>query len=427
MKKIYLYFCFYILPLTIAYCQVDLTKGLVACYQFSGNPNDGTGNYNGTLNRGTILTTDRKGNSNQAYLFNGNGSNVNIGKGPALHNTDFSISLWFQQSDNINQSNVIFSNRTANSEGIVFTIPGRNYPYNTSRHLAVTVRGQSFWTQALIDTQKWYHGVFTFKYQGNNNNQAKFYINCKLDSSTTMRDIPPPTLTQDMFIGAEFIVGLPYSFQGTIDDLRIYNKVLTQDEVSALAGEKCLNTNIVIPNSVCMNEVTNFTANGVSTVLTPSYQWLVDGAETNKNASFSYTFPKKAADYTAKINLNVAYNIGCNATNTTNTEKIITIKNCTIPPVIVLPTTSDKILIPNIFTPNADNINDTWKILGLENYTDVEVLIYNRWGNLILSSKDYKTAWDGTINNSPAPIGMYAYKIRFAGKDQLKGFVIIER
>ncbi|MDP1746882.1 MAG: hypothetical protein Q8L90_15005, partial [Bacteroidota bacterium] len=59
--------------------NAQLTDSLVACYDFSGNANDGTGNgYNGTVVNAT-LTADRFGNPNSAYNFNGTASNyINI-------------------------------------------------------------------------------------------------------------------------------------------------------------------------------------------------------------------------------------------------------------------------------------------------------------------------------------------------------------
>ena len=50
--------------------------------------------------------------------------------------------------------------------------------------------------------------------------------------------------------------------------------------------------------------------------------------------------------------------------------------------------------IPNLVTPNGDNLNDTFEILNLCPYSDVE--IYNRWGELIFKSENYKNEWNGT-------------------------------
>lgn len=51
--------------------------------------------------------------------------------------------------------------------------------------------------------------------------------------------------------------------------------------------------------------------------------------------------------------------------------------------------------VPNVFTPNGDNVNDVFEIRGLELYAQNEISIINRWGNIIYDKKDYKNDWDG--------------------------------
>lgn len=67
--------------------------------------------------------------------------------------------------------------------------------------------------------------------------------------------------------------------------------------------------------------------------------------------------------------------------------------------------------IPNGFTPNGDGVNDTWEILGVEEYPDLKVLVVNRWGNPVFTSAGYQTPWDGRMNGSPLPPATYYYII----------------
>lgn len=66
---------------------------------------------------------------------------------------------------------------------------------------------------------------------------------------------------------------------------------------------------------------------------------------------------------------------------------------------------------PNTFTPNGDNVNDTWNIKYLESYPNVTVDIFNRNGLKVFSSKGYKVPFDGTYQNEPLPVGVYYYII----------------
>lgn len=69
------------------------------------------------------------------------------------------------------------------------------------------------------------------------------------------------------------------------------------------------------------------------------------------------------------------------------------------------------IKIPNTFTPNGDGINDIWIITNTEYYENVELNVYNRWGDKVYYVKDYKTGneWDG----ASLPDATYYYVLRF--------------
>jgi gliding motility-associated-like protein len=69
--------------------------------------------------------------------------------------------------------------------------------------------------------------------------------------------------------------------------------------------------------------------------------------------------------------------------------------------------------IPNAFTPNGDGNNDTWKIRGLSAFSDAQVSVYNRYGQLVFSHKGYYNApWDGRYKGKILPSGTYFYVIK---------------
>lgn len=65
----------------------------------------------------------------------------------------------------------------------------------------------------------------------------------------------------------------------------------------------------------------------------------------------------------------------------------------------------------NTFSPNGDSINDTWGIKYIDSYPQVEVEIFNRYGQKVFYSRGYKTPFDGNFNNEPLPVGVYYYII----------------
>ena len=79
-----------------------------------------------------------------------------------------------------------------------------------------------------------------------------------------------------------------------------------------------------------------------------------------------------------------------------------------------IPTVTDNIYVPNVFSPNGDGINDFWKISSrLDNTFVHELTIYDRWGNMML----YKTAfvlntfdgWDGTFQGKSMNPNVFVY------------------
>jgi gliding motility-associated-like protein len=54
-----------------------------------------------------------------------------------------------------------------------------------------------------------------------------------------------------------------------------------------------------------------------------------------------------------------------------------------------------EIFIPNVFTPNGDNVNDTWAIRNINMYPNNTVSIYNRWGNKVAEFNAYNNTWNG--------------------------------
>ena len=83
--------------------------------------------------------------------------------------------------------------------------------------------------------------------------------------------------------------------------------------------------------------------------------------------------------------------------------------------------------IPNVFTPNGDNINDNFEITGLPPLSSL--LIYNRSGKEVFSSEEYKNDWDGRdMENNPLPSGTYWYVLLTPGlSGESKGYIYLKR
>jgi len=75
--------------------------------------------------------------------------------------------------------------------------------------------------------------------------------------------------------------------------------------------------------------------------------------------------------------------------------------------------------IPNAFSPNGDNVNETWVIKELEFYPEATVDVYDRWGRIVYHAENgYNKPWDGKANGSPLPMDNYFYIIRLDSKSK---------
>lgn len=84
--------------------------------------------------------------------------------------------------------------------------------------------------------------------------------------------------------------------------------------------------------------------------------------------------------------------------------------------------------IPSGFTPNNDNAHDEWVIYGLNDFSDVLVKVYNRWGQELFSSSGYDKPWDGKHNGVDLPTATYYYVIELNESDKVfNGTVTIKR
>ena len=85
--------------------------------------------------------------------------------------------------------------------------------------------------------------------------------------------------------------------------------------------------------------------------------------------------------------------------------------------------------IPNAFSPNGDLINDFWNIGMVYLYPNMEVVIFNRWGETLWrSERGYPVPWDGRSNGKALPIDSYHYIINLNnGRKPVLGNVTIVR
>ena len=153
-------------PTSINSCSTlsgTLTNGLVGYWPFCGNANDESGNgNNGTVN-GATLTTDRFGNTNSAYSFDGVNDIITL---PADLNT-YSTSVWINASNQLNQFAEIFYYENSSTS----IVQNGNYLYIRKQNESISSIDLS---SSSISNSNWIHLLIIIN---QSSNQIQLYIN----------------------------------------------------------------------------------------------------------------------------------------------------------------------------------------------------------------------------------------------------------
>jgi len=176
-----------------------------------------------------------------------------------------------------------------------------------------------------------------------------------------------------------------------------------------------------VPQTVVVNPTPIANAGPDKALLEGGYVVLTPAQVTGVPVTYSWT-PAQYLD-----NANTAKPQASPPTDFTYTLTVTSDKGCTTSDDVFVKLLKD-FVIPNIFSPNGDGINDRWEIKYLESYPGCVIQIYNRYGQLVQRFVNYTTPWDGKISGRDAPVGTYYYIIDPKnGRKPKTGFVDIIR
>ncbi|MFN5619838.1 MAG: FISUMP domain-containing protein, partial [Flavobacteriales bacterium] len=226
-----------------------LQNGLVGYWPFCGNANDESGNENDGVVNGATLTEDRFGNAGGALDFDGLNDFVVIPPSPTLDIiNDFTVSSWFN-ADSINDiamqvKMILGRNGIGSGEGdYTFALSNNQFTeLNTEGVVSFSatpylgIGGTEPTTeQGVVAIDSWYHVAVTFD---DTNDSLSYFINGVLvDRVFAQMEIN--SSDDSLFIGCEVDQpGINYKsfFNGTLDDIGIWNRALTAEEVALLYG-----------------------------------------------------------------------------------------------------------------------------------------------------------------------------------------------
>jgi hypothetical protein len=201
---------------------INLNDSLIAYYPFSGNANDSSRNQNnGVIYGGATLVPDRFGNPNSAYSFNGNGQYI-LARQSQLNSNYYTISSWIKTNQNYIQYLVLGDSAKATWS---CTVNGAYNQFGFFENQGCTELQTNF-SSNYNTANTWTNVIYKVS-----PNQVSCYVNGVLVSNQTTNLLNltcgPPSLN----IGRD-IYGLTEYFNGYIDDIRIYNRLLTSAEIN---------------------------------------------------------------------------------------------------------------------------------------------------------------------------------------------------
>jgi hypothetical protein len=225
------------------------SNGLVGWWPFNGNANDESGNgNNGTVN-GATLTSDRNGNVNSSYSFDGITSNIQTADSPSLSiNGDHSISAWiYQQTPTTNYNSILFKRLGGNWS---YNLSVSNYIGGSGQEMNKLMAGrrnydgiqtQYRFSNATTSFNTWQHVLVVVK-----NDSIRFFID-GVDAGFisgyngsggyvpfgNTYSIPSVNQLAGVTIG-DCNCGGSEHMNGKLDDIAIYNRALTPTEITAL-------------------------------------------------------------------------------------------------------------------------------------------------------------------------------------------------
>ena len=238
------------------------TNGLVGYWPFNGNANDESGNGNNGVVNGATLTADRNGNSNSAYSFDGINNYIHILDAPSLRLQNGTINCWVRYNSMDKMALLMKQNINDASDGnygfeindyaqilgpgprIIGVYGGCSFQNSIATHTPGIDLSGMLWHQltAVYDV-----GIM------------KIYIDGALvGSEITILPSMNACAGSDLLLGRGW-QGFPLWYSGELDDLSIYNRVLTQTEITNIFNSantnECL-TMVINTGALSTNPVT---------------------------------------------------------------------------------------------------------------------------------------------------------------------------
>ena len=328
-----------------------LTSGLVAYYPFNGNANDASGNnFNGNVNN-VVPSNDRFGNPNRSFVFNGTNSEIAVPHNSSFNSYPITVSSWVKTAANFDGGSIAYKYLNASWNGWRMTLEYVNPSTSTINPFylrALTpctgvIEGYTNCGSPVgmnhtgaVNDGNWHHIVFRVDANGG----TLFLDGNQVGQQTWIGTPGSNTSFEPLLIGT--------SFEGNIDDIGVWNRSLTNEEIGYLYSSSA---------PICLGNSISLSALGAS-----SYNWSSGSTTSSINVS-----PSTATSYTVT---------GTSPSNCTLSETFTVNVNPLLPASVNISSSATSICVgsPVSFTASPGNGGTNpqyqWQINGINSPGD---------------------------------------------------------
>lgn len=391
---------FVLLSISCVSVAQNLQDGLICYYPFDGYPIvDKSGNGNKAfIGSDSTLGCGVEGN---AMRFDGLRSDLFI-VGPASFDNfktgPFSISFYFKASNQVGNSTLdIISKRkncTSDSSFAIRYTPSTN---QMSVEVSENAKVRNVIIQRLDFGRCWQHIVVVRDY-----NKLTLYVNGRsVQTNLAARRV---NITSDAPLAiakSPCLQTTDRKFSGYIDELRIYDRPLTETEVGMLYAA---------PDRIANRDTIMFLGSSIKTKVTRTcasdFTWSPRDDVSNYRVDTTTITPKTGGVFKYVLTMKESQ---CTALDTLEVK-------------VIDPKTLDcgKVYLPNAFTPNEDGLNSEFFISNPFAIEKLDVFeIFDSWGSKMFTTTDKFQKWDGTFNGVKVNPGVYVWKVRYRCREQV--------
>lgn len=353
-------------------------------------------------------TTCTCGATDKGRLFSGNAESYIILTGTGVDNVigtiDFTLSFYFkpQKGSSIPVTpQVLFSKGDKCEQDSSFVV---KYFPNGSQ-ISVELYEDQFTSTTLfapLPNTCWHHitivrrGSETILYHNGTEIKRAGTINGQRVNMTTAG-------IDQIYIGNDDCMD-DTGFKGALDEIRLYNRSLSREEIEDL---------YLFPDNIGnglrfndLKDTTIFLGGSVPIFLTETcastFSWTPTVGVDNPNLAEPIISPEVTTTYMVEMEDSLCKQI--------DSIQIVVIDPATVQ--------CGDIFLPTAFTPNDDGLNDRF---GISNpFSTGEILafdIYDRWGNIVFSTVNVLEKWDGSYRGTPVNPGVFLYRLRYRCND----------